>query len=105
MTYYSAIGAALDDATNVATVALRVAADPALPTVVSLVSEIKGLTTSSGPSTPSTEPGVGLSRIVTPLRAFVAYKKHPWIAPAFIGGAVLSIFALGVMSGRKRAAR
>lgn len=86
---------------DAASVAIRVAADPALPTVVSLVSEIKALPSKSGSSTPS-GPGIGLSAIVTPLRGFVAYKKHPWIAPAFVGGVVFGIFALGVMSGRRR---
>jgi hypothetical protein len=85
---------------SAASVALSVAGDPALPTVVSLVSEIKALSKSS--SGPSSGPGVGLSAIVTPLRGFVAYKKHPWILPAFAGGIVFGIFALGAMSGRKR---
>jgi hypothetical protein len=101
MTYYTDMGG-LQDVANAAQVALRVADDPALPTVVSLVSEIKSLSPSSSSSAPSTERGVGLSRIVTPLRAFVTYKKHPWIAPAFMGGAVITIFALGVLAGRKR---
>ena len=85
---------------NAASVAFTVAGDPALPTVVSLVSEIKALS-KSGPSK-SSGPGIGLSAIVTPLRGFVAYKKHPWIVPAFFGGVVFGIFALGAMSGRKR---
>jgi hypothetical protein len=101
MSYYTGIGGIAD----VATVAFKVTSDPALPEVVRLVTEIKTLTTSKGPSkpsAPSTEPGIGLSKIVTPLRGFVAYKKHPWIGPAFAGGIVLTIFALGVMAGKAR---
>jgi hypothetical protein len=98
---YTPTGGVLD----VATVTLRVTADPALPTVVALVSEIKALTDrksgSSAPSAPS-GPGIGLDKIVTPLRGLVAYKKRPWILPAFAGGVVLTIFALGVMTGRRR---
>lgn len=103
MSYYTSMGGIAD----VATVALRVTSDPALPEVVRLVSEIKTLTTSKGPSKPSTStgPGIGLSAIVTPLRGFVAYKKHPWIGPAFAGGIVLTIFALGVMAGKARRGR
>lgn len=88
---------------DAATVAVRVTADPAFPTVVALVSEIKALSSgnSSSPST-SSGPGIGLDKIVGPLRGFVAYKKHPWILPAFAGGVVLTIFALGVMTGRRR---
>jgi hypothetical protein len=100
MTYYTGIGASVSDVFSGAQVALRVADDPALSTVVSLIQEIKGLP-SKGPAGPPTR-GVGLSKIVTPLRGFVAYKKHPWIVPAFVGGAVLVIFSLGVMTGRRR---
>jgi hypothetical protein len=84
-----------------ASAALTVASDPALSTVVSLVAEIKALSSKSSSSAPS-GPGIGLSAIVTPLRGFVAYKKHPWILPAFFGGVVLGIFSLGAMSGRHR---
>lgn len=98
---YTPTSGAVDTALSAAQLALRVKDDPALNTVVSLVQEIKSLPSSGKPS-PS-EPGVGLSRIVTPLRGFVAYKKHPWIVPAFVGGAVLGIFALGVMTGKRRA--
>lgn len=101
MTYYTEIGASLKDVASAAQVALRVTDDPALSTVVSLVQEIQALP-SKGPASPSTERGIGLSKIVTPLRAFVAYKKNPWILPALAGGVVLTIFALGVMSGRRR---
>jgi hypothetical protein len=103
MTYYSGMGGV----TDVASMALRVAGDPALPTVVSLVTEIKGLTSSSSSSSSSVPsgPGIGLSKIVTPLRGFVAYKKHPWIAPALIGGTVLIIFSLGVAAGRAKQRR
>lgn len=103
MSYTSTGG--LQDA---ASVALKVAGDPALPTVVSLVSEIKALSSKGGSSSSSSSssgPGIGLSKIVTPLRAFVAYKKRPWIAPALIGGVVVGIFALGVISGRARQRR
>ncbi len=104
MSYYTGIGAGLDTVTNVADITARVVGDPALPTVVSLVQQIKSLSSggTSAPGAPSTERGVGLSRIVAPLRGFVAYKKHPWIAPAFVGGVFLGIFSLGVLTGRKR---
>jgi hypothetical protein len=105
MSYYTGIGGVAGTVESAATVALRVADDPALPTVVSLVQEIKSLSSGGGASTPSgasTERGVGLSRIVTPLRGFVAYRKHPWIVPAFVGGVFLTIFSLGVMTGRRR---
>ena len=106
MSNYITIEGVADTAVNVAQIGLRVADDPALPTVVSLVQEIKTLS-SGGSSKPATaasaaERGVGLSRIVTPLRGFVAYKKRPWILPAFAGGVVLGIFAIGVMAGRAR---
>ncbi len=88
---------------DAATVAVKVTADPALPTVVALVSEIKALSSGTSSSAASSSaPGIGLDKIVGPLRGFVAYKKHPWILPAFAGGIVLGIFAFGVMTGRRR---
>ena len=97
MSYFTGIGGLQD----VATMTLRVADDPALPEVISLVSEIKAVT-SKGPGPSIPERGVGLKRIVTPLRGFVAYKKHPWILPALAGGVIISIFALGMLTGKRR---
>lgn len=100
MSYYTGIGD-LASITSAAQVALRIKEDPALPEVVTLVEKIKSLSSGGGPSSPSTELGVGLRRIVTPLKGFVAYKEHPWILPAFVSGIGFAIFALGMIAGRK----
>ena len=100
MSYYTDIGSTKDAAVNVASVALRVADDPALPQIVTLIGEVNALPSSGSPS--PTERGIGLSKVVGPLRGFVAYKKHPWILPALVGGLVLGIFSFGVATGRRR---
>jgi len=84
---------------SVATTALNVSNDPALPKVVSLLGEIKDLP-SKGPFV--TEQGIGLSKIVRPLELYIAYKKNPWIVPAALTGAVIVIFAAGRFSAKRK---
>jgi hypothetical protein len=99
MSYYSATGDLKETAMMAASKALDIVNDPALPKVVSLMNEIKALP--SEKMSP-TEKGIGLRKIVRPLEIFIAYKKHPWIAPAAVGGLVLTIFALGVFTGKSK---
>jgi hypothetical protein len=75
--------------------------DPALPEVLSLVQQIVDIEThSSGGSSTSSSPGVGLRDFVTPLRAYVFVRRNPWVPYAAAVGVFLVPFLLGVVVGR-----
>ncbi len=83
----------------------RVIQDPALPTVVELLTELRQVE-AARPKTPSpltsSEPGIGLRKIVIPLRIVIAVRKRPWLIPVGIGAAVLLPMAIGYALANKR---
>mgnify|MGYP001559931932 FL=1 len=67
--------------------------DPALPEVASLVIKLNKI-----------EPGgigIGLKRVVPPLRLYVKTRENPWLGYAIIAGIIGGPFLLGYLFGRK----
>jgi hypothetical protein len=91
--------------------ALRVVEDPFLGETACEVMRLSNLkrTGSPGPPCPRTDPryrgsakGVGLEKLVGPLRTYIGHRERPWALPALVGGAVLLIFYAGYGVGRGR---
>jgi hypothetical protein len=81
--------------------------DPYLIETVNLVVELHKL--EQGPKKPgsttssSSQPGIGLKRVVGPLRTYVALRRQgPWVLPALALGVAGAIFATGYAMGRSR---
>ena len=54
---------------------------------------------------PAKPPGIGLSKFIAPLDAFIWYQKNKWVVPVGIAGTVVllgGIFAVGRVSKRCR---
>jgi hypothetical protein len=77
--------------------------DPALPEVTRLVLELRGLTKAE-PTVPGqpAAAGVGLQRVVKPLRLYVYSRKHAWVLPAMVAGILGGPFVLGYLFGKTR---
>lgn len=78
--------------------------DPALPRIAGLVEELHGLEQSSPskpgrPSRPSV-PGIGLKRVVTPLRLYTVGKERPVLGYAMLGGILAAPVLLGYILGK-----
>lgn len=93
---------------DVLSAGVNVAQDPCLTEVAKLTIQLHTLEQPKavGATAPaSTEKGIGLCRVVTPLRAYVWTRKHPWSVPlgavAVIGGLV----GLGYVMGRRARGR
>lgn len=86
--------------------ASKVIEDPYLPEVADLVLELHALEQPKAkPGKPPSAPvkGVGLSRVVKPLRFYVGLRrKGSWVVPAILAGTVGLIFATGYLTGRKK---
>lgn len=104
--------AVIDKAAPALKAAGKVLEDPALPEVSKLVLKLHDIEQRRAkpkvpgqPSKPSAPvKGVGLARVVKPLKIFVEVREKSWILPVAIGVAVLVPFTLGyfVGKGRKR---
>jgi len=82
--------------------------DPAFPTVMQRIQTIADLeaTSSSGgsssvPSTPS-KTGVGLTRAVPLLDAYIYVRRNPWAGWLAIGGAIAVIGGIGYRMGTRK---
>ena len=95
--------------------AMNVIEDPALPEFVGLLNKMRAL--EAGPPKPaepgwakiplpSTAPapskpvGIGLKRLVAPLKLYVKYRQNPALGYAAVGGVVLILVGLGFGIGR-----
>lgn len=77
----------------------NLALDPYLPRVAELVTEIAEIEAQKGGGG-SGGPGVGLDKVILPLKAFLAYERNPWL-PYAIGFGVLAVpFLSGMLVGR-----
>ncbi len=85
----------------------RVVDDPAFPTVIQRIQQIADIeaTSSTGTTTPTpTVPssmGIGLSRAVPVLDAYIFARLNPWIALAGVGGVVAILVGIGYRYGKK----
>jgi hypothetical protein len=78
--------------------------DPALPEVIALTKKIVALETAGKkPSTKPTvkTPGIGLSRVVGPMKGYIFYKQNPWILPVGIGFVLLMPALIGYKVGKR----
>lgn len=84
-------------------VAKDIVTDPALPTVASLVRELRAITVRESAGRPSgPEPGIGLRHAVPPLTLYVQYRQHPWIVRGALAALVYGIYRVGYSRGRRR---
>ena len=85
--------------------------DPALPTVVDLTKRIAATfkkppatTTTPKPSTPKPStpgvPGIGLQKLVDPLRGYLWTRQHPVQTKLILAGVILTPFLLAFGLGR-----
>ncbi len=96
----------LETAVNSARTAIgavsSITSDPALPEVVGLLGElakIEAVRAKGRP--PSTEPGVGLRKVVMPLKVVIAVRRKPWLIPVSIAAVLLVPFTIGFAIGRR----
>lgn len=101
---WSDINNAIGIAADAAPIAFEIVRDPALPGVARLIGELHALEQPTGPSgipIPGAPivPGIGLRRLVLPLKGYVAYRRNPIVVGALVLGLVFGIpFMLGRMS-------
>ncbi len=100
----SAVQSAIAAASPAINAAQKILEDPALPEVSGLVLKLHSLQQNApakpGQPAPATQKGIGLSKIVKPLRAYVYSQEHAWVIPAVIGGIIALPFVLGRFSKR-----
>ena len=75
--------------------------DPALPAVLYRVKVLRSLEI-GGNGTSGGDPsirGIGLSRALGPLDAYIWYRKNPWVV--YAGGALIALLALHGLKHRK----
>lgn len=99
-----ALGDAVSDYVTKGATALSTAKtildDPALPKVASIVVELHNLEPPGPGGLPA--PGIGLNKLVVPLKAYIYTRRHKWAFPlaVFVGLGVP--FLLGYAAGRRR---
>lgn len=84
--------------------ATAIVTDPCLPEVSRLVLRLREL--EAGPTKPgvptTTTPGIGLCKVVKPLRAVVYVRERPWVGVLGVVGVVGGLIGLGYALGRGR---
>ncbi len=83
--------------------------DPALPKITGLIIELQKIeqprrTTTTTTPTPPRVPGIGLNKLVTPLKGFVYIRRNPLAGYALLGGILSVPFPIGYLVGRRRKA-
>lgn len=102
----SAIGNALQTVTGAIGTAASVAADPYLGETVCHVQQLAEhektgrIVTVCKPTRDGLTGGVGLRKVVKPLRAYVYAEQNPWVYPVAVGVAVGVPFFLGYLMGK-----
>ena len=83
----------------------KVVSDPYLPEVLCRVDQLAQIEAGARVLTPCVQMppgrvgGIGLRKVVQPLRAYVYAEQHPWIYPVAIGALVGIPFLLGYLAG------
>ncbi len=87
-----------------AAIAAAIANDPALPAVLTRLGTIRTLAARSSSSSGggSNSSGLGLSRLVRPLDAYIYTQRNPWAVPAGVAAVLAVPFLLGYALGRGR---
>ena len=83
--------------------ATKILEDPYLPEVSGLVLELHTMQQAQvkpGQTAPAPVKGIGLSKIVGPLRTYVKIQKNPWMLYAGIAAAIGIPFLIGRSSKR-----
>lgn len=83
----------------------KVVADPYLPEVLCQIDQLAQIEAGRVPLPcpripPGRVGGVGLRKVVAPMRAYVYAEQHPWVYPAAIGAAIGIPFLLGYLAGK-----
>lgn len=97
--------AALQQAGGALGTGAKVVSDPYLPEVLCRVDQLAQIEAGQRPTpcvamAPGRAGGVGLRKVVEPLRAYVYAEQHPWVYPLAIGAAVGIPFLLGYLAGK-----
>lgn len=85
----------------------RVVDDPAFPTVIQRIQTIADIEASAAaasgvPQSTQARAGVGLSRAVPVLDAYIFARRNPWTAGLVLGGIVAVIAGIGYKYGRRK---
>lgn len=96
----------LDAVMGAVQAASKIVEDPALPEVTRLVLKLHSLQRSSAPTRPGAPApaparGIGLAKIVPPLRAYVYAEENWWVKPAAIAAILAVPFMLGRLSKKR----
>lgn len=76
-----------------------ITADPCLPQTARLVLELQAIERLK-PDV-STEPGIGLCALQTPLLMLVAVRRQPWLFPVGLAVVVGGLVAIGYSMGKR----
>lgn len=103
--FASSAMAALTQAGGALGTGAKVVSDPYLPEVLCYVDQLAqieaGGKVTACPRLPAGRVGgIGLRKVVTPLRAYVYAEQHPWVYPVAIGAAIGIPFLLGYLFGK-----
>jgi uncharacterized membrane protein len=91
----------VDKAAGIVKAGAAILGDPALPEITGIVLELQSMEKKRGGGATSLGPGIGLSAVVPPLRAFRWYKKNPWVGSALLAAAVGLPFLAGYAFGKR----
>lgn len=87
--------------------ALNIVKDPALPALVNRMTVLRdlevadsGASAPTGPTPPSSTPGIGLHRAVSALDSYIWFRRNRWVAPVAVGGLILIPSLIGFLIGR-----
>lgn len=83
----------------------KVISDPYLPEVLCHVDQLASIEAGAPIAAcpimpPGRAGGIGLRKVVVPLRAYVYAEQHPWVYPVAIGAAIGIPFLLGYLAGK-----
>jgi hypothetical protein len=101
----SALSGIVSTVTDIVVTAAQVAQDPYFPEIVCRVGQIAAASNNRPPgvcsTTPSVQSGLGLARVMPPLRAYAYAEAHPWVYPLGIAAVVGIPFLLGYLVAKE----
>lgn len=92
---------------NAIGIAADLTADPYLPETVCRVGQMRSINNNQTPTACATTAanlpgGVGLRKLITPLRGYVYSLEHKWVAPAVVVGVIGVPMLIGYLIGKGR---